>query len=120
MAHTVATCGRQLSGGGIVSHILSKSGGYEGLGFATSINTAKAHLLNQNALWTGIELISLPTPLAAALNVPQETGLMVQRVANNSLGKKLGLVPGKIPVKIGSQELFIGGDIILSIQDVKV
>lgn len=105
---------------GIVSHILSKSGGYEGLGFATSINTAKEHLLNQNALWTGIELIPLDAPLAAALNVPQKIGLMVQRVANNSLGKKLGLVPGKIPVKIGIWEFFIGGDIILSIQGVKV
>jgi S1-C subfamily serine protease len=105
---------------GIVSHIISESGGYEGLGFAVAINSAKELLLNQNAFWSGVEFFSLSQDLAKAFNLPQQYGLLVQRVAVDSLGQKLGLQPGKIPVKIGEQTFMIGGDIILEIQDIKL
>ncbi len=105
---------------GIVSHILSKSGGSEGLGFAVSINTAKALLLNRETFWAGLEAYLLFGDLAKALNVPQEAGLLVQRVALDSLAYKVGLRPGTIPVQIGDDELFIGGDILLEVQGVPV
>ncbi|MBW2601468.1 MAG: trypsin-like peptidase domain-containing protein [Deltaproteobacteria bacterium] len=105
---------------GIVSHILSKSGGFEGLGFAVSMNTANALLMQEKSFWTGLEFIFLSGPLAKALNVPQEAGLLVQRVADKSLGYFMLLEPSKIPVKIGRDEFFIGGDIILDVGGARV
>ena len=101
---------------GIVSHILSKSGGSEGLGFAVSINTARALLIDQDTFWTGLEAYLVAGDLANALNVPQEAGLLVQRVAVGSIAFKTGIRPGKIPVKIGDSDLLIGGDILLAVQ----
>ena len=105
---------------GIVSHILSQSGGSEGLGFAISINTAKELLLNQNSMWTGLEAYLVSGALARALNVPQEAGLLIQRVANDSPGEKLGLKPGKIPVQVAGERILIGGDIVLEVQGIPI
>jgi S1-C subfamily serine protease len=105
---------------GIVSHFLSQSGGFEGLGFATSINTAKELLLKQRPFWTGLEVYAVSGPLAKALNIPQEAGLLIQRVADGSPGHDMGLRPGMIPIRIGNEEILIGGDIILEIQGLLV
>ena len=40
---------------GIVSHVISKSGGSEGLGFVVTINTAKQLLLERPSIWSGLE-----------------------------------------------------------------
>ncbi len=105
---------------GIVSHILSQSGGSEGLGFAVSINTARALLIDQDTFWTGLEAYLVAGDLANALNVPQEAGLLVQHVAIGSIAHKLGIRPGKIPVKIGDSDLLIGGDILLAVQGIAI
>ena len=105
---------------GIVSRILSQSGGSEGLGFATSINTAKELLSDQASLWIGLEAYLVAGELAKALNVPQEAGLLVQRVANDSPGSRLGLRPGTVPIRIGREQLFIGGDVILEVQGIPI
>jgi len=101
---------------GIVSRILSKSGGSEGLGFAVSINTAKGLLLNQKSFWIGFDGYLLYGDMAKAFNLPQDAGLLVQNVADNSPGHKLGLQAGNIPIKTGNETFIIGGDIVLSIQ----
>ena len=105
---------------GIVSHILSRSGGSEGLGFATSINTAKELLMNQQSFWIGLEAYLVTDDFAKALNVPQGAGLLIQRVANDSPGYKLGLRPGTIPIQIGNEKLLIGGDIVLAVQGMPI
>ena len=105
---------------GIVSYILSQSGGFEGLGFAASINIAKELLLKQKSFWTGLEFYFLTEELAKVLNVPQKAGLLIQRVAENSPGHDLGFRPGTIPVKIGNQGLLIGGDIVLEVQGIPI
>ena len=56
---------------GIVSHIISKSGGSEGLGFVVTANTAKQLLLERRAVWGGLEFIPLTPDLTALLNVPR-------------------------------------------------
>lgn len=40
---------------GIVSHVISKSGGSEGLGFVVTMNTAKQLLLERRSIWSGLE-----------------------------------------------------------------
>ena len=103
---------------GIVSHILSKSGGFEGIGFALTSNLAENVLLNQPFFWHGLEGIYLEGPLAQIFNLPEETGMLVQRVAKGSLGETMGIRGGKITAVIEDQALLLGGDIILSVENV--
>jgi S1-C subfamily serine protease len=101
---------------GIVSFILSNSGGFEGLGFAVDINTAKKVLFDVNSFWTGFDGLFLNEALAGVFNTPQQSGVLVQRVTPNSFANKIGLKPGIIQAEILGQKLWLGGDIILSIQ----
>jgi S1-C subfamily serine protease len=100
---------------GVVSFILSSSGGSQGLGFAIASNTARALLIEQKMPWLGIAFTPLPPALLAALNVPGGAGYLVEHVARNSLGAKLGLRGGEIPVVLGRDTLMIGGDVILKV-----
>lgn len=103
---------------GIVSFILSKSGGFDGIGFAVSINGVEEALMNSSAFWTGFEGVFLEPHIAAALNVPQTTGLLVQRVVSGSIADVAGMQGGKISARIEGVELDLGGDIVLSIQGI--
>jgi serine protease Do len=105
---------------GIVSSILSQSGGFEGIGFAASINVAKELLLKQKSFWTGLEVFLVAGELAKALNIPQEAGLLVQRVARNSPADRVGLRAGKIPIKIQERGILIGGDVVLDVQGMRI
>ena len=106
---------------GIVSHILSRSGGSEGLGFVVTSNTARRLLLDEHSVWTGLEGYLLTSELAEAFNVPQRAaGLLVQRVAAGSPADRLGLRAGRFPAAIGEQRLLVGGDIILAVEGIGV
>ena len=105
---------------GIVSHIMSHSGGFEGLGFTVAINTAKELLLDKPSFWMGWEVALLTGDLAKALNLPQNSGLLVQRVAENSLAKTMGLKGGSIPARLGKQNLILGGDVVLCVQETNI
>ena len=101
---------------GIVSFILTNSGGFEGLGFAIDIDTAKKILFDVNSFWTGFDGLFLSEGLAGVFNTPQKSGVLIQRVTPNSFADKIGLKPGVFQAEILGQKLWLGGDIILSIQ----
>ncbi len=105
---------------GIVSRILSRSGGSEGLGFAVGINSARNLVLNEESIWIGFDATLISGKLAQALNVPQEAGLLVQKVATDSLAEEMGLVAGRIQTEIGGRKWLLGGDIILDIQGTRI
>jgi S1-C subfamily serine protease len=105
---------------GIASRILTKSGGFEGLGFAVTSNTARRLLLEEQSFWFGLDGIVLADEFAAAFNVPQPMGFLVQEVAENSPAARLGLQPGRIKSQIGSNEVLLGGDIILEVVGIQV
>jgi S1-C subfamily serine protease len=100
---------------GIVSSILTRSGGFEGISFAVTSNTAKALMMEQPSYWLGIDAVILSPSMAAVFNVPQDSGILIQRVAEGSLGKRLGLKAGFLPMKAGKEELIAGGDIIMKV-----
>jgi S1-C subfamily serine protease len=54
-------------------------------------------------------------PLAAALNLPQSAGLLVERIAAYSPASALRLQGGTAAARINGEELVLGGDVILSI-----
>ncbi|HEV8702076.1 MAG TPA: trypsin-like peptidase domain-containing protein [Candidatus Polarisedimenticolia bacterium] len=100
---------------GIVSHILSHSGGSEGLGFAVTSRVAR-QLLEQKSFWSGVNGFMLSGDLAQVFNVPPPgVGLLIQRVAAGSPAERLGLKGGTTRASIGGEDLVVGGDIILSI-----
>lgn len=102
---------------GIVSHNISKSGGSEGLGFVVTINTARKLLLDRKSFWSGIDGTMLTGDLAAIFNVPRPAGFLVKTVAQGSPGWAMGLLGGDTIATIGGQQIAVGGDIILSIDD---
>ncbi len=101
---------------GIVSFILTKSGGFDGIGFASSINTAKEALFNSSGLLAGFEGAFIGDDIASVLNIP-EPGILIQRVVKGSIADRAGLKAGNIPATIAGQNLKLGGDIILAIND---
>lgn len=105
---------------GIVSHIISKTGGYEGLGFVIPSNLARKLLLERSAVWGGLQGYLLTGDLAKAFNVPQNAGLLIQRVASNSPASRLGLKAGTLTAVVEGENLIVGGDIILEAQGVPI
>ena len=105
---------------GIVSHILSKSGGSEGLGFVVTSNLARKLLLERNPFWSGVEGFLLSGEFAKIFNVPQAAGLLVQRVASHSPAAQLGLRPGTLTAVIEGEPMLVGGDILLEVQGVPI
>ena len=105
---------------GIVSNMVSTSGGSQGLAFAATSNTARRLLLDQKPFWTGIEGFLVEGNLASALNLPQPAGILVQRVAEGSIAWRWGIHAGKLRANVEGEELVLGGDIILGVNDVQV
>ena len=105
---------------GIVSYILSQSGGFEGLGFAITSNEVLTTLFEQPMAWSGMSGEVISGDLAMALNVPQKAGFLVQKVALNSPAERAGLRPSLVPATIGNREILIGGDVILAVDGVEV
>jgi serine protease Do len=105
---------------GIVSHNISKSGGSEGLGFVVTINTAKKLLLERKSFWTGLDGTMLTGDLAAIFNLPEPAGFLVKTVAKGSAGWDMGLLGGDKIATIGGQQIAVGGDVILSVDDMAV
>ena len=100
---------------GIVTRILSQSGGSEGLGFAATSKMARQLLLDQKPFWSGVEGFLLRGELAKALNVPQPAGLLVQRVAEGSPAARAGVIAGYMRANIDGEHLLLGGDIVLEV-----
>ena len=99
---------------GIVSFILTKSGGFDGIGFASAINSAYTALMSSPSYVAGIDGLLLTPAQSRALSVPS-SGILVQRVIPGSLASEWGLKAGSIEARIGEQEMLLGGDVILEI-----
>ena len=105
---------------GVVSHILSTSGGFQGVGFVITSNLAMRVLLDEPTAWTGLDGVLVEGPLARALNLPQSAGILVEAVAAGSPASALGVRAGTLKSNIAGQVLTLGGDIILSIHGIRI
>ena len=105
---------------GLVSSILSESGGFEGIGFAATINIAKKHLLGDQPFWFGVEFIPLSGELAKIFNLPQSMGLSVQKVVAASPTALAGLKAGFYNTTIEGIPMLTGGDIILAVDKFQI
>jgi len=99
---------------GIVSHIISKSGGFEGLGFVVSSNMARQLMLEKRPFWSGVTWFKVSGDLAELLNLPQPFGLLAEEVAKKSPAEAVGLRPSRVVAKIEGKDVPLGGDIVLA------
>jgi S1-C subfamily serine protease len=103
---------------GVVSHILSTSGGFQGVGFVITSNLARRVLLEDPTPWTGLDVVLVEGPMARALNIPQRAGILVEGVAAGSPASAIGLQAGSLKAQIGGQSFTLGGDVILAINGI--
>ncbi len=112
---------------GINTAILTTSGGSIGIGFAIPINKAKKiieKILSEKPKkvkpWMGIQGIILTKDLIEILNLPIDHGFLIFYVAPGSPAEKAGLRGGTQNVIIGDKIITLGGDIILSVDNVEI
>jgi serine protease Do len=105
---------------GIVSHIISKSGGYEGLGFVVSSNMVRQLMLERRPFWSGVTWFQVSGDLAEYLNLPQRFGLLVEEVAKRSPAEAIGLRPSRVVAKVDGRDIPLGGDIVLAAMGIQL
>lgn len=105
---------------GIVSYILSQSGGFEGLGFASTSNVANDLLLKRQDFYLGFDSDYLVGDMSRMLNVPQPEALIVKKVVDLSPAGMMGLRGGIYEAQIDGNSLTLGGDIILAVNDIEI
>lgn len=99
---------------GVVSHILSTSGGSQGLGYAVTSNEAMSKLQDPSSRYWGWELMPLRGAMARLFNLPPpHAGALVQRVAAGSAAEAFGVHPGVVEVEMLGRTFLVGGDIII-------
>jgi S1-C subfamily serine protease len=105
---------------GVVSQNISQSGGSEGLGFVVTIDSAKTLLVPRKVFWGALHGLLITRRLATVFNVPGGAGFLVRTVAQNTMAWNMGLQGADGTVTIGGKEIPVGGDIILSVDDIPV
>ena len=135
MIQTDASINRGNSGGpllntqgqmiGINTMIYSPSGGSVGIGFAVPINTAKsvvAEIIEFGKVrrgWIDATVVQLFPSLVRYAKLPVESGLLVSRTRRGGLAERAGLRQGSDPVQYGRSVIYLGGDIISSVNGIK-
>ncbi|WP_343817979.1 S1C family serine protease [Colwellia asteriadis] len=100
---------------GIVSHILSKTGGSNGLGFVVSVDTIHDVINGDPGTFSGFIPFLLNKEQSYALNNAAGHGMLIQHVIPGTLADKLGFKGGNINVVIGHTPVLLGGDILLEV-----
>ncbi len=96
---------------GINTAIVSKSGGYMGIGFAIPINMAKQvldSLISNGKVtrgWLGVGIQNLTEDLAQSFNYSETEGALVGHVDPKGPAKKIGLQQGDIIVELGKSRI---------------
>ncbi len=96
---------------GVNTAILSRTGGYQGVGFAIPTDMAEPivdSLLEHGEVirgWLGVAIQDLSEELASELGVPTSRGVLVSDVQEDSPAAKAGLERGDVLVDIGGQSV---------------
>ena len=96
---------------GINAAIVSRSGGFEGIGFAIPSNTAKnvmEQLIKTGKVirgYVGISMQDVDESIAKALKLKTPKGAVIAQVVKDSPGEKAGLQQGDVIIKIDGKEI---------------
>ena len=109
---------------GINTMIYSPSGGSVGIGFAVPVNTAK-RVVNEiiqygkvRRGWIDATVVQIFPNLVRYARLPVDSGLLVSRTRRNGLAERAGLRQGSEPVQYGRNIIYLGGDIITSVNGI--
>jgi S1-C subfamily serine protease len=106
---------------GINTMIYSPSGGSVGIGFAVPVNTAKrvvTEIMQYGRVrrgWIDATVVQLFPSLVRYARLPVNSGLLVSRTRRGGLAERAGLRQGSEPVQYGRSVIYLGGDIITSV-----
>ena len=110
---------------GINTMIYSPSGGSVGIGFAVPVNTAKrvvTEILLHGRVrrgWIDATVVQIFPSLVRYARLPVSSGLLVSRTRRGGLAERAGLRQGTEPVQYGRTVIYLGGDIITSVNGLK-
>jgi S1-C subfamily serine protease len=111
---------------GINTVIYSPTGGSVGIGFAVPVDTAKRiipDLLLYGRVqrgWIDITPVQIFPELVRYAGLPVSQGILVSEVAEGSPAERAGLRGGEKQVRHGRSLIYLGGDIIVEIDDIPV
>ncbi|GHV85553.1 peptidase S1 [Spirochaetia bacterium] len=111
---------------GINTMIYSPSGGSVGIGFAVPVNTAKrvvAELIEHGKVrrgWIDASVVQIFPALVQYAKLPTSEGLLISRTRRNGFAEKAGVRQGSEPVRYGSSVIYLGGDILVMADGMKV
>jgi S1-C subfamily serine protease len=106
---------------GINSAIYTPSGTTAGIGFAIPISTARQiaeDLITEGRVrraTLGVEARVISPPVAEALKLPVQEGLLIERVTPGGPAEKAGLRGGSREAVLGMRRILLGGDVITTI-----
>lgn len=103
---------------GIASYILSQTGGSVGLNFAVPSSTVRTRLFTESLPWIGVSIRFIPREIAEIFNWPLEGAFLVEHVRADSPAAKAGIKGGTVAADVGGNKVFLGGDLILSVNGV--
>jgi len=110
---------------GLNTMIYSPSGGSVGIGFAVPVNTAKrvvAEILEFGKVrrgWIDATVVQIFPALVRYASLPVSSGLLVSRTRRSGSAERAGLLQGNDPVQYGRSIIYLGGDIITSVNGLK-
>jgi serine protease Do len=105
---------------GVVSHIISKGGGSEGLGFVVTMKSARHFLMERKWVWVGMEGTVVTGELAEIFNVPGGSGFLVKIVPKGSPAWDMGIQGGDRTATITGQDIVVRGDIVLTMAGIAI
>jgi len=111
---------------GINTMIYSPTGGSVGIGFAVPVNTARrvvSELIQHGRVrrgWIDATMVQLFPALVRHANLPVSQGLLVSRTHRGGFAERAGLRQGGTAVRHGRSVIYVGGDIITSVNGMEI
>lgn len=111
---------------GVNTMIYSPSGGSVGIGFASPIDTARRvipDLIQYGTVrrgWIDIIPVQLEPSIVRHAGLPVDRGILVSRVIDGGNADSAGIQGGTTRVRYGRSYIYLGGDIIIQIDDTAV
>jgi serine protease Do len=94
---------------GINTAIISRTGGYQGIGFAIPINMAKeimSILISEGYVsrgWLGVYISDIEPAMANALGLEAYSGVLIDDVMEDTPAEKAGLKPGDVITEVNGE-----------------
>lgn len=111
---------------GICTAIYSTSGSSQGISFAIPVNTAVAvipDLIRSGTVtrgWLDIIPVQLSQQIIEYAKLPVQSGLLISQTVPGGKAEKSGLKGGSELVRYGNSIIYLGGDIIVEVNNTKI